>query len=87
MASVIGDLMYPTGKYIKDGQEKTRWMKVGVLIETDKGMRLKIEAIPVVTGDNGLWLSVFEPRDSQAEAKPARPQATSTPDPQQDVPF
>ena len=39
MAKVIGDIMFPGGKYIKDGEEKTRWLKCGVLLETEKGMR------------------------------------------------
>lgn len=69
MAEKIGDICFPAGKYIKDGEEKTRWMKVGVAIQTDKGIRLKLDAIPVVTGDNGLWLSVFEERNEQGSGQ------------------
>ena len=68
MASVIGDVVFPAGKYVKDGQEKTRWMKVGILLETDKGMRIKLDAIPVVTGDSGLWLSVFS-KDNKPQSQ------------------
>jgi hypothetical protein len=88
MARKIGNLVFPTGKYIKDGEEKTSWMRVGVLIETDKGLRIKLDAIPVVTGDNGLWLSVFEEDSNpRQQAQPAQqPQQAAAPS-QPDVPF
>ena len=95
MARKIGDLCFPAGKYHKDGEEKTRWMNVGVLLETDKGMRIKLDAIPVVTDPNGLWLSVFEPREQtrsqggfREKPAPAATQATDQGDiGQEDVPF
>lgn len=75
MARKIGNLVFPTGKYIKDGEEKTSWMRVGVLLETDKGMRIKLDAIPVVTDSNGLWLSVFE---DDPKPKPLAPLTSNT---------
>ena len=77
MARVTGDVCFPAGKYVKDGEEKTRWMKVGVEIETDKGRRIKLDAIPVVNSDNGLWLSVFEKDDHDKgyQKKPAQKNA------------
>ena len=57
MAKVIGDLMAPGGKYLKDGEEKTRWLKCGIVLETDKGLRVKIESIPVEWDG---WLNVFD---------------------------
>ena len=34
------DLMYPAGQYTdKDGQEKTRWVNCGAVIETGNGKR------------------------------------------------
>jgi hypothetical protein len=71
MAKVIGDVCFPNGSYIKDGEEKTRWMNCGILLETEKGMRIKLEAIPANVGENGMWFSVFE--------KDNKPRATSTP--------
>jgi single-strand DNA-binding protein len=65
MADIIGDIAAPVGKYIKDGDEKTRWMKIGVLMKTDRGFRIKLDAIPVGGGQDGLWLSVFEPDEGQ----------------------
>lgn len=88
MAEVLGDLCFPAGKYIKGGEEKTRWMKVGVALQTDKGIRIKLEAIPVVTDPSGLWMSVF-PRDDQRQAatpKPAPAPSQSAQD-DDDTPF
>ena len=72
MATVIGDLMAPNGKYLKDGQEKTRWLKCGVVLQTDNGLRVKLECIPVGVGEDGLWMSVFE-KDDQRPAQQAKP--------------
>ena len=79
MARVIGDIVYPNGQYIdQEGQERTSWLRCGILLETDKGMRIKLESIPVGVGEGGLWFSVFEkdnqrPRQQQKPAqKPAQ---------------
>ena len=94
MARVIGDVCFPAGKYVKDGEEKTRWMKVGVEIETDKGRRIKLDTIPVVNSDNGLWLSVFEKDDHDKgyQKKPAQnpsqaPQQGNLEDTDENMPF
>ena len=68
MAKVIGDIMFPNGKYIKDGEEKTRWLKCGVLLETEKGMRLKLECIPVGINPGEGWFNIFEKRDDPPKA-------------------
>ena len=51
MSKVLGDVMYPNGKYMKDDEEKTRWLKCGVLLEVERdgrtSMRLKMDAMPV----------------------------------------
>lgn len=88
MASKLGDLCFPAGKYIKDGAEKTRWIKCGVLLQTDKGMRVKLDCIPVVTDPNGLWLSVFSERNDQHQQGSTAPAASqSAPAGEPDTPF
>ena len=84
--------MAPVGKYIKNGEEKTKWLKCGILLETDNGMRIKLEALPVGVDPGGLWMSVFEPRDNTHQtAKPAQnrsqEQAAPKPASEPDVPF
>lgn len=41
------EVLAATGTYQKDGQEKTRWTKIGIVIEKDASkMSLKLESIP-----------------------------------------
>ena len=84
MASKLGDIMFPNGKYQKDGEEKTSWLRCGVLLQTDNGMRIKLDALPVNMQEG--WFSVFEDRDKPAAApkqegfrKPAEPEGDDTP--------
>ena len=44
----------------RNGEEKKRWIKCGVVMETDKGMSIKMENIPV--GWDG-WAILSEPRE------------------------
>jgi len=67
MAKVIGKLACPNGKYINDaGEEKTRWSIHGVILQTDNGMRVKLESLPLTNADGGIWFSVFEDDNQQA---------------------
>ena len=52
----------PTGKYTDaQGNEKTRYVDVGVIIETRNGLMLKAEAIPV-NWDGTAFLNDPQPR-------------------------
>ena len=97
MAKLVGEIMYPNGKYNTQEGEKTRWLKCGVLLETDKGFRIKLEAMPVgatqvgANGEpqDGLWFNVFEPREKQQDGFRDKPAAAKTKAPSQDddIPF
>jgi hypothetical protein len=66
MASVEYEVMAKTGTYRdSDGNEKNRWLKCGVVLRSDKGLSLKLEAVPV--GEFNGFFSLFEPkpRDGQ----------------------
>ena len=81
-----------TGKYTdRDGNEKSRYAKLGVVIEGRNGPMLKIESIPV--GWDG-WAYLNEPRDREQPKPSARPQrqadasfGDSPGDPNDDIPF
>ena len=48
-------------KYIKDGEEKTRWQKMGVAFEKEgKITSVKLEALPIPNKDGEIWLNIFE---------------------------
>jgi len=42
-------------------KEKTQWIKVGVLLEKDGKIRIKLDTIPVAGWDG--WLNVFEKKE------------------------
>lgn len=60
------DVVAVTGSYTdRNGVEKRRYMNCGAVFETEKGLSLKIEAIPV--GFDG-WFQLYEPRSEQQPA-------------------
>lgn len=44
----------------RNGEEKKRWIKCGIVMETEKGLSIKMESIPV--GWDG-WAILSEPRE------------------------
>ena len=60
------DAVYAGEKYTdRDGNEKTRYVNVGVLFARDDGsMTMKLESIPV--GFNG-WINFYEPKPRDGE--------------------
>lgn len=92
---MAGKLVYEAqarvGKYKdREGNEKTRWHRCGVVIETEKGLSLKLEALPVSPEWDG-WISFFKPKpkdDKKPEAAgtPSRPQPAHVQE-DDDIPF
>jgi len=55
------EVVVNSGSYTnKEGVEKKRWTKVGVVLETPKGLSLKMEAVPV-SWDG--WAILSEPKE------------------------
>ena len=48
--------------------DKTYWRKVGVVLQSDKGFSLKMEAIPIAWDG---WAQLFEPK-APDEKRPAQ---------------
>jgi hypothetical protein len=81
----LGNLVAAGGTYeTASGEQKTRWIRCGVALETDKGIRLKLESLPVGVDWDG-WLSVFEETQEQPN-QPARVPGSTT-DPSPSIPF
>ena len=81
MANKLGDIMFPNGTYLKEGVEKTRWLKCGVVLQTDKGMRIKLDALPVNLQEG--WFSIFEDNEqkqSQTVSNKPAPSVVNEPD-------
>lgn len=68
------DVVATVGQYEKDGQTKYLTRKVGVIVSTQKGFRLKMDATFNPAGcpradDGGVWLALFEPKDDQQKTQ------------------
>ena len=89
MATVIGRVCAPTGKYIKEGEEKTSWARCGVLLQTEKGFRIKLDTIPVGGEGQGIWFSVFEDDEggNKGSGGQTRSRGAQKPDDDSDIPF
>jgi hypothetical protein len=74
------DAVYAGEKYTdREGNEKTRYVNVGALLQRDDGsMTLKLEAVPV--GFNG-WINFYEPKpkDGEQRQERTRPARTAAP--------
>jgi len=77
------DIVATIGTYEKDGEKKYVTRKVGALVETKHGPRIKLDASfnpagCVKTEDGGVWLAIFDQKEG--DKKPERPQrGTSQP--------
>lgn len=68
--AVIYEVTVKAGTYLKDGQEKIRYQRIGSVIETKKGQMLKLDQMPLVEGGWSGWAYLFEPKvDGKAPAK------------------
>lgn len=77
------EVIASTGTYTnKQGEEKKRWLKCGIVMETKSGgLALKLESIPV--GSDG-WFTLTEPKEYEPKGRPATQQVADIPD---DIPF
>lgn len=100
MAKHKYDVVATVGKYEKNGETKYISRKVGSVIQTDKGFRMKMDAFFNPAGckvdeDGSIWLALFEPREDQQQGQPQqqrqgqpqRSQQAAPPAYDDDVPF
>jgi hypothetical protein len=77
--SVEFEVVTSTGTYMKDGEEKKRWLKCGVIFKSEKGnYSMKLEAIPTKSSEDGMWFALFVPKpreDSQQQSQGFREQS------------
>jgi hypothetical protein len=60
------NLKVANGKYTKDGDEKTRWLTIGALLQGDGKMKLKLDTIPISEFDG--WVQCFPVEDRPQQA-------------------
>lgn len=83
------DAIAKNGSYTKDGVEKTKWVKVGVVVDTKNGgLALKIEQLPVPFDG---WLQLAEPKTKEQLQQQFNPQLEQESEsgnaPNDDIPF
>ncbi len=90
--SVKYDVVATVGQYEKDGQVKYLNRKVGVIVSTQKGYRLKLDACfnpagcPQRSDDGAVWLALFEPKEKEQQQSATR-QAQANDSFDDDIPF
>lgn len=79
------DAIAKNGTYTKDGVEKNKWVKVGVVVDTKNGgLALKIEQLPVPFDG---WLQLAEPKAKEQAPSQEYAQAPSQSSINDDIPF
>jgi len=79
------DAIAKNGTYTKDGVEKNKWVKVGVVVDTKNGgLALKIEQLPVPFDG---WLQLAEPKAKEQAPSQDYTQAPSQQTIADDIPF
>lgn len=92
----IRDIVAVTGTYMKNGEEKNRYQRVGSLLQDDedpKRLSIAWDGLPdsailhaAATGKNAIWLSCFEPNDEPRQ-ETRRPEPAPEPQGGDDIPF
>ena len=63
MAKVLKEITTIVGKYTNEkGEEKNRYHKVGMIIDTKNGEMLKIDNLPLKDGGWDGWCYINDPR-------------------------
>lgn len=76
----VFDVMAAAGRYTDNqGQEKTRWLNCGAVIQNSNGnMSLILEQFPVGLTPNeqghGIWFSLFKPQQQNQQNQPQQNQ-------------
>jgi hypothetical protein len=76
--AVIYEVTVRAGTYQKNGEEKTRYQRIGSVIDTKKGPMLKLDQVPLVEGGWEGWAYLFTPKEDGKE--PAKKSNDGFPD-------
>ena len=78
----------------KNGETKNYWMKIGTLVQTDKGESINIECFPVIEGGWNGWAYLNDPKPKdeflprpQMQARPNLRQEPRLSLTDEDIPF
>jgi hypothetical protein len=84
--ATIYEVTVRAGTYQKDGQEKIKYQRIGSVIETKKGLMLKLDQVPLVEGGWEGWAYLFEPKEDGYKTS-AKSKLSVSDLPDEDLPF
>jgi hypothetical protein len=70
MATVKFEAVASVGK---DKNGKTKYQRVGTVFETEKGLSLKLDCIPVGAPEWNGWISLYVPKAKEGAKPPRQP--------------
>jgi hypothetical protein len=73
MSKTLKEITIISGKYTnKEGQEKSRYQRIGSMIETKNGPMLKLDAFPIVEGGFSGWCYLSDPKPRDGAPQQSR---------------
>ena len=75
------------GQKRRSDPEKSDWVKMGIAFEDSKGMRIKLNALPIPNQEAEIWLSLFPMDDKGKVDNQPSPQNNSSGDLNDEIPF
>ena len=68
-AKPVFEACVKNGSYKKNGEEKTKWLKIGTVFETDKGYSMLLECMPI-GAQAPVWASLFPVKEKDGAHAP-----------------
>ena len=75
------------GQKRRNDPEKSDWVKLGIAFEDSKGMRIKLNALPIPNQEAEIWISLFPMDDKGKVDNQSSQQNNSSGDLNDEIPF
>lgn len=75
------------GQKRRNDPDKSDWVKLGIAFEDSKGMRIKLNALPIPNQEAEIWLSLFPMDDKGKLGGQSSPQNNSSDNFNDEIPF
>ena len=75
------------GQKRRNDPEKSDWVKLGIAFEDSKGMRIKLNALPIPNQEAEIWLSLFPMDDKSKSGGQSSQQNNSSDNFNDEIPF
>ncbi len=75
------------GQKRRNDPEKSDWVKLGIAFEDSKGMRIKLNALPIPNQEAEIWLSLFPMDDKGKSGGQSSQQNNSSDNFNDEIPF